>query len=110
MKTIYRFLGFLLFIFIALAVLLNISNSIAIETAFFSIKVNVGFLILLCSLFGSIATLFFLFSFNSSSKNKQLKKQLESHKINYEVESDKVKQLESKIKTLEEALRIATNK
>ena len=110
MKTIYRFAAFLLFIFIAFAVLLNISNSIAIETAFFSIKVNVGFLILLCSLFGSISTLFFLFSFDNSLKNNQLKKQLENHKINYEVESDKVRQLESKIKTLEEALRIATNK
>lgn len=110
MRTVYRFIGFLLFIVVSIIVLLNISNSIAIETIFFSIKVNVGFLILLCTILGSISTMLFLFSFNNSSKNKELKKQLENQKINCEVESDKVKQLESKIKTLEEALRIATNK
>ena len=38
----------------------------------------------------------------------RFKQQAEKLKLNYEIESATVKQLEAKIKTLEEALRIAT--
>lgn len=108
MKSVLRFLSLLLILVVVFFVLINISNTIALETSFFSVRSNVGFLILLCAVLGSIATLLFALSFSSGTKQKQLKKQLEKEKLDLEVEFERVKQLEAKIKTLEEALRIAT--
>ena len=112
MKAFLRFLSLFLFVALLLFVLVNTSNSISIETSFFSLHVNVGFLILFCSTLASLSTLLFLMAFNlSGGKNeKLLKRQAEDIKLSHEIESDKVKQLEAKIKTLEEALRIATKK
>ena len=110
MKIFFKFIAFLLFIAVALVFLVNISNSISLETPFFSIKANVGFLILSCALLSSLATVFFIIStglFIRSGETK-FKKQIENTKLNYEIESDKVKQLEAKIKTLEEALKMMT--
>lgn len=97
---------------IAVIVLLNISNTITLENKFISLKANVGFLILFCSLLGSISTIFLTISFGwfGVSDKERFKKQANSAKLNYEIESDKVKQLEAKVKTLEEALRMATKK
>jgi len=109
MKIILRFFAFSLFLLICIIVLANISNTITLETSFLSLKVNVGFLILLCVIAGSLGTL--LFSTTVSNKDK-LKKQIaiDNEKLNREIESDKVKQLQAKINTLEEALKIATRK
>lgn len=109
MKIILRFFAFSLFLLICIIVLANISNTITLETSFLSLKVNVGFLILLCVIAGSLGTL--LFSTTVSNKDK-LKKQIaiENEKLSREIESDKVKQLQAKINTLEEALKIATKK
>lgn len=107
MKIILRFTSLFLILFITIIVFVNISSSITLETNFLSLKANVGFLILLCTVLGSISILLLIFSFGIS-KDKKLKKQLENQKLEHEIESDKVKQLEAKIKTLEEALKIAT--
>lgn len=108
MKTILRFIAVVLFVSVIFLVLINISNSIALESNFFSVRANIGFLIFLCSVISSIGTILFLISIGVSLGNQsKLKKQIESTKLNYEVESDKVKQLEGKIKTLEEALKKA---
>ena len=112
MKIFFKFIAFLLFIAIALVFLVNISNSISLEAPFFSMKANVGFLILSCALLSSIATIFFILSaglFIKSDEGK-FKKQIENTKLNYEIESDKVKQLEAKIETLEEALKMISKK
>ena len=108
MKTIYNFVAFVFLLLVALLVLCNVSNTISLETSFISLKANVGFLILSCSILSSIATILLLLSFSKSNKNKI--KQLENTKLNYEIESNKVKQLEAKVKTLEEALKIATGR
>lgn len=109
MKTILRFFSFTLTLLILVTVLFNITNTITLESNFFSFKVNVGFLIFLSAIASSLATLLFSLSFGKQNKSK-LKKQIENEKLNYELESEKVKQLEAKIKTLEEALKIATKK
>ena len=90
---------------------MNISNTITLETKFISLKANVGFLILSCSILSSLATLLLMPKglFLNSDINK-LKKQHEKSKLNHEIESDKVKQLEAKVNTLEEALRTVTQR
>lgn len=108
MKTVFNLFSLLSFLLIALISLLNISNTITIENSFLSIRANVGFLILFCAMLSSIATL--LFSMASRRDKNKLKNQIETTKLNYEIESDKVKQLEAKISTLEQALKIATKK
>lgn len=109
MKTITRFSSFLLLLLIAIIVILNISNTISLETSFFSLKVNLGFLILFCAIAGSFATILLTSSFSKTREEKdKLKKQIHKEKLNYETESEKVKQLEAKINTLEEALKAAT--
>ena len=112
MRAFFRFVAFFLLAIVAGIVLFNISNSIAIETSFFSLRTNVGFLILFCSILGSLITLLLLFSFGVSlkSSDSKFKKQIENAKLTSEIESDKVKQLEAKIKTLEEALRSITHR
>lgn len=108
MKSIFRFTSLLLLIIITVIVLVNISNTISLETSFFSLRANVGFLILLSAILGSVATMLLLLSISSRAKQKEMKRQLEKEKLNFEVESEKVKQLEAKVKTLEEAIKIAT--
>ena len=112
MKLIFRSTSIMIFLTIGLFVLLNISNTIALETSFLSLRANVGFFILFCAVLSSLATLLFLLSMNSASglTKNNFKKQLESAKLDHEIESLKVSQLEAKIKTLEEALKIATKK
>ena len=109
MSFIYRVLALISLIIVLIFILLNISNSILIETSFLSLKVNVGFLILFCSVLSSMSVLLFMIS-TGSKADIRFKNQTDRAKLNYEIESDKVKQLEAKIKTLEEALRIATKK
>lgn len=106
MKTILRLLALFLFLLICIIALLNISNTITIETSFLSLKVNIGFLILLSATASSLGTLLLSSSFNNKNR---LKKQIESEKLSHQIESDKVKQLEAKINTLEEAIKIATS-
>ena len=109
MKTVFKFLAIVFFLLITLIILFNVSNKISIETSFLSLKTNVGFLIFICSVLGMMGTIFLGLSLGWFSKvDKGLKKHFENTKLNYEIESDKVKQLEAKIKTLEEALKIAT--
>ena len=110
MKLVFRFISVMIFLAIGLFVLLNISNTIALETSFLSLRANVGFFILFCAILSSLATLLLLISMNSTPKliKNNFKKQLESAKLDHEIESSKVSQLEAKIKTLEEALKIAT--
>ena len=107
MKTIFRFISITIFLTIGLFVLFNISNTIALETSFLSFRANVGFLILLCSVLSGLATLLFLMSINKTKTN--FKKQFEDIKLDHEIESGKVVQLEAKIRTLEEALRKAVS-
>lgn len=108
MKSIFGIISFSLFILIGLFVLLNISNSIAVETSFLSLRANVGFLILFCVILSILATLLFLMSIGSRSTTN-IKKQAEDAKLRHEIESAKVIQLEAKVKTLEEALKKVTS-
>ena len=110
MKTVCRFISFVLILLVAVIVIFNVSNTITLETSFLSLKANVGFLIFFCAVIGGLSTILFLMSLNKSDKveNSKFKRQFENTKLNYEIESEKVKQLEAKIKTLEEALKIAT--
>ena len=112
MKTLLNFLSFVLFLLIAIIVLTNISNTISIETNFISLRANVGFLIFFCAIISSLGTIFLILargSFLQADKNK-LEKQAEDTKLDFEIELEKVNQLEAKIKTLERALKIATGK
>ena len=112
MRLISQIFSFVIIVLILLVFFVNISNTITLETSFISLKANVGFLILSCSILSSLATLLFLISkgwFLNSDINK-LKRQHEKSKLNHELESDKVKQLEAKINTLEEALKAVTQK
>ncbi len=110
MKNIFRFVSTMIFLAIGLFVLLNISNTIALETSFLSLRANVGFLILFCAILSSLATLLLLISMNPIYKpTNSFKKQLEDAKLGHEIESSKVNQLEAKIKTLEEALKKVTS-
>ncbi len=108
MKPIFRFISITVFLVIGLFVLLNISNSIAIETSFLSLRANVGFLILFCVVLSVLGTLLFLMSIGSNPA-RNIKKQIEYEKLGREIESIKVIQLEAKIKTLEEALKKAVS-
>ena len=112
MKTTFRYFALVFLLLIGIAVAFNITNSIALEAPFISLKSNVGFLILSCAILASLSTLLFSISqdWSISSEKNKLKKKFENTKLNYEIESEKVKQLESKIKTLEEALKAATRK
>ena len=112
MKILFKILSVSVFFLIGLFVFLNSSNTIAIEASFLSTRVNVGFLIFLCVVLSSLATLLFLMSMdlNLKSNSINVKKQIENAKLSHEIESAKVNQLEAKIKTLEEALKIATKK
>ena len=109
MKIICRFISFALFLIVIIIAFLNSAGIINIETSFLSMKLNTGFLIFACSLVSCLSTLIlFAPHFLSGFEKKKFKKQAEHAKLNYEIESEKVKQLEAKIKTLEEALKIAT--
>lgn len=111
MKTVLKIISLTSLILIAAIVLLNTLNTIAMESNFFSIRVNVGFLGLLCALLGGILVLSLSLLFSNSGKGKKkLEKQFENEKLNRELETEKVKQLEAKIRTLEEALKLATKK
>lgn len=112
MRNLFNSISVLLSLLIAIIVLLNISNTIILETSFISLKANVGFLILFCSILGSLVTMSLGISLNWNSRTNEnkVKKQIEKSKLNYEIESDRVKQLEAKINTLEEALRVAIKK
>ena len=107
MKIIFRFISITIFLVIGFFVFLNTSNTIVLEVSSLSLRTNVGFFVLLCVVLSSIATLLFLMSMNHTLKltNPNFKKQLETAKLNHELESSKVSQLEAKIKTLEEALK-----
>ena len=107
MKIIFRFISITIFLLIGLFVLFNISNTIALETSFLSLRANVGFFILFCAILSSLATLLLLISMKSSKSD--FKKQFENAKLDHEIESGKVSQLEAKIKTLEEALKKAVS-
>lgn len=108
MKTILKSFSFAIMFFIGLTILLNLSNTIAIESSFISLRVNVGFLILFCSALSIVASMLFSMSSSLGQKinNIQIKKQIETAKLTSEIESEKVKQLEAKIKTLEKALEM----
>ena len=112
MKLNLKLVSIVIFLIIGIFVFLNISNTITFETVFLSLKASVGFFILFCVILSSIATLLFLISMNPTLRlpKNNLKKQLENSKLNHELESSKISQLEEKIKTLEEALKIATKK
>src|SRR3989338_2597554 len=105
MKLIFRFISITVFLTIGLFVLLNISNTIALESSFLSIRTNVGLLILLCAILSSLATLLLFLSVGSTRNS--IKKQIENAKLEHEIESAKVSQLEAKIRTLEEAIKKA---
>lgn len=109
MKATFKFLSLLLLLIVLCSGLINISNSISIETSFLSLRVNIGFLIFFCSVLSALSLLLLLMSLNTKGK-QNLKKQAENARLNYEIESDKVKQLEAKIKTLEEALKLSNRK
>ena len=104
MKAIFKFSSIIIFLIIGLFVLLNISNTIALETSFLSLKANVGFLILFCVVLSILATILFLISIGSKPATNT-KKQVEDAKLKHEIESLKITQLEAKINTLEEALK-----
>ena len=112
MKIFYRCIAFVLVFLIFLIVLFNISNTIILETSFISLRANVGLLIFFCATVGSLSTVFLLMSLDSFSRDDKdkFKKQIETIKLNYEIEFEKVRQLEAKIKTLEEALKLAMKK
>ncbi len=105
MKKLLRFLSVLIFSIVGIFVLINTSNTIALDMGFLSLRANVGFFVLFCSVLSSLATFLLLMTVNLSSKTSNVKKQLENAKLTQEIESVKVSQLEAKIKTLEEALK-----
>lgn len=109
MKMLLRFLSVLTFSIVGIFVLINTSNTIALDMGFLSLRANVGFFILFCSILSSLATLLFLMTVSLNSKTSNVKKQLESAKLTQEIESVKVSQLEAKIKTLEEAIKKAVS-
>lgn len=102
-------IAFLLGAIVIVLTLLNINNYISIEVVSESIRVNVGFVILAAAVLSSLSTIFYVQSQGWSPMAKSLKGQVESAKLKHEVETDKVKQLEDKVKTLEKALETITN-
>ncbi|OGI20767.1 MAG: hypothetical protein A3B68_09530 [Candidatus Melainabacteria bacterium RIFCSPHIGHO2_02_FULL_34_12] len=111
MKTISKFLGFIFFLIIFVVILFNLSNQISVETSFLSLKTNIGFLIFASTVLSCIGTILLGYSQGIFFKSdRKLKNQIESTKLSYETETEKVKQLEAKIKTLEEALKMASRK
>lgn len=107
MKNIFRFISLLLFLIIVFFIVFNISNTITLETPFLSLKANVGFLIFFCVTISSLATLLLLISWERQSKydKSKINEQMENTNLTYEIEAQRVKQLEAKIDSLEEALR-----
>lgn len=104
MKTILKSFSLGLIVCVGIIILFNISNTLTIENGFISLKVNVGILILFCVLAASLATLLLINAFSKANS----KKKLENEKLNIEIESEKIKQLQAKIQTLEEALKMST--
>ena len=112
MKTISILISTIFYLLIFWITYLNISNVISLESGPINIRVSVGGLIFLAAIMGSFATVFTGIAqglFVNKRENK-LSKQVENVKLKHEIESDKVKQLEAKIKTLEEALKAAIGK
>ena len=68
MKTLLRFISLLLSLLIAVIVLLNITNTITLENSFLSLRANVGFLILFCTILGSLVTIFLSISSRGALK------------------------------------------
>lgn len=68
MKTLLRFISLLLSLLIAVIVLLNITNTITLENSFLSLRANVGFLILFCTILGSLVTIFLSISSRGTTK------------------------------------------
>jgi len=111
MKGIYFLIAFVFCCVVAVLAFINFSNVITIESNFVNLKVNVGVLILFSVMLGSLSTIFvgmFLGWSADKGSSRELLKHVENEKLKNEIESDKVKQLEAKIKTLEEALKSIT--
>ena len=107
MKTLSKLVAIIFSLLIALIILFNTGNTITLEIGSLSLKANVGLLIFSCVLLSIFATI--LFRPSAFDKNK-LKKQIENTKLNHEIESDKVKQLQAKIDTLEAAIKAMAKK
>lgn len=107
MKVFPKLISILLFAFIIVIAYTNISNTINPEISLLNIRVSVGLLILFCSLLSSIATILFLNSRQATNKSIT---STQNTKLDLEIEMGKVKQLENKLKTLEEALKKVTQK
>ena len=72
MKRNSFFIALILSVIIALIVIPNTSNVISLETSFLSLRINVGFLILLSAILGSLVTIFLFIALGSIFKPKKL--------------------------------------
>ena len=107
MKIFPRLISILLFISIVVIAYPNISNTINPEISLLNIRVSVGLLILFCSAISSLATMLFLGSSQEKNRSTTI---TQNTKLDLEIEMNKVKQLENKLKTLEELLKKVTQK
>lgn len=86
------------------------SEVILLNLNLFTINTTPGNLVLCSAILGSLFTILIFYSlgFFFRSDKKKFAKQIDDLKLRSEGESEKTKQLEAKIKTLEEALKIAS--
>lgn len=112
MKVISFVISFLFLAMVAVFIFVNISNLITFEIGSLQLKANVGFVMFFSVVVGSLITVLLGLSLGWSKKPSTpfLKRQTENEKLKTEIESDKVKQLQAKIETLEAALKVATRK
>lgn len=113
MKKFYGILSIVLILFIVSICILTSNTSHTLNFLVFQVNLSVGLLVALTVAFSLLASLSLLLSLGLAAKpeeNIKMKNKVEEAKLKEEVETGKVKQLEAKIKTLEEALKkVAAN-
>ena len=112
MKIVLKIISVIIFLLIISFGIMCLSSNSEVSTSLININLSTGIIIIFSFCIGLItAVLFYIGNTMSTSVDKtKLKRQAENAKLNFEIESDKVKQLEAKIKTLEEALKTITSK
>ncbi len=113
MKKFYCILSiFLIFCIVSLSIA-STPIGFDLKLWFIELHTSTGLLLALTSAFSCLASLSLLISLGLTGQpqeNIKIKNKIEETKLKHEIESDKVKQLEAKIKTLEEALKkVASN-
>lgn len=112
MKKIYIIFSIFTVLGIIMIGTLLFDSTIHCNLFFRELNIPLGFLIALSSSFSFLASIALLIGLGlTSSTNTQdnikVKNKIEDAKIKQEIDADRVKQLEAKVKTLEEALKKA---